>query len=43
MYKNLNTEILGITGRQSEIIELALTYGFRGIEIDIADLRRRKF
>ncbi len=41
MYKSLNTEILGISGRQSEIIELALTYGFRGIEIDIVDLVKR--
>lgn len=41
MYKNLNCDLLGITGRQSEIIELALTYGFRGIEIDIDDLVKR--
>ncbi|MCA9126391.1 MAG: sugar phosphate isomerase/epimerase [Planctomycetales bacterium] len=41
MYKNLNCELLGISGRQSEIIELALTYGFRGIDIDIADLVKR--
>lgn len=41
MYKNLNCELLGITGRQSEIIELALTYGFRGIEIDMDDLVKR--
>lgn len=41
MYKNLNSELLGITGRQSEIIEQALTYGFRGIDIDIGDLVKR--
>ncbi len=41
MYKNLNCELLGITGRQSEIIELALTYGFRGIDLDIADMVKR--
>ncbi len=41
MYKNLNPEMLGITGRQSEIIELALTYGFRGIDIDMVDLVKR--
>ncbi len=41
MYKNLNCDLLGITGRQSEIIELALTYGFRGIEIDMTDLVKR--
>ncbi len=41
MYKNLNCGLLGISGRQSEIIELALTYGFRGIDIDMADLVKR--
>ena len=41
MYKNLNPELLGISGRQSEIIELALTYGFRGIDIDIDDIVKR--
>lgn len=35
MYKNLNPDVLGITGRQSELIELALTHGFRSIDIDI--------
>ena len=41
MYKNLSSDLLGITGRQSEIIELALTYGFRGIDLDIDDLVKR--
>lgn len=41
MYKNLNCDLLGISGRQSEMIELALTYGFRGIEIDMEDLVKR--
>ena len=41
MYKNLNTDLLMITGRQSEIIELALTYGFRSITIDMDDLVKR--
>ncbi len=41
MYKNLSCKLLGISGRQSEIIELALTYGFRGIEIDMDDLVKR--
>lgn len=41
VYKNLNCDLLGISGRQSEIIELALTYGFRGIDIDICDLVKR--
>ena len=38
MYKNLNSWTLGISGRQSELIELALTYGFRGLDIDIHDM-----
>lgn len=41
MYKNLNSWSLGVSGRQSELIELALTYGFRGIEIDMRDLAKR--
>ncbi len=41
MYKNLNSEVLGISGRQSELIELALTYGFRGIDIDMVDMVKR--
>ncbi|GIW97501.1 MAG: xylose isomerase [Pirellulaceae bacterium] len=41
MYKNFNCELLGITGRQSEIIELALTYGFKGLDIDMDDFFKR--
>jgi sugar phosphate isomerase/epimerase len=41
MYKSLNAQALGITGRQSEIIEMALTYGFRGIECDIMEFAKR--
>ncbi len=41
MYKNLNTAALGITGRQSELIELALTYGFRGLDLDMSDVVKR--
>ncbi|MFV1967474.1 MAG: sugar phosphate isomerase/epimerase family protein [Pirellulaceae bacterium] len=41
MYKNLSPRALGITGRQSEIIELALTYGFHGMELDLADFSKR--
>jgi len=41
MYKNFSPSALGITGRQSELIELALTYGFRGIDIDMSEMRRR--
>lgn len=41
MYKNLNPECLGVSGRQSEVIELVLTYGFRGLDVDMADLAAR--
>jgi sugar phosphate isomerase/epimerase len=41
MFKSLNPKALGITGRQSEIIELALTYGFRGLELDVNDFAKR--
>ena len=41
MYKNLNPASLGVTGRQSELIELALTHGFRGLDCDAAELLKR--
>ena len=41
MYRNLNAAALGISGRQSELIELALTYGFRGLDLDMADVVKR--
>jgi sugar phosphate isomerase/epimerase len=41
MYKNLSADGLGISGRQSELIELSLTYGFRGLDLDIQDLIKR--
>jgi sugar phosphate isomerase/epimerase len=31
---------LHITGRQSEIIELALSYGFKGIDVDLPDFQQ---
>lgn len=41
MQRILNPSVLGIGGRQSELIELAMTYGFRGLDIDVQDLQRR--
>lgn len=41
MFKNLSASAVGISGHQSEIIELALTYGFRGIDVDIAEMAAR--
>jgi sugar phosphate isomerase/epimerase len=37
MFKNLGPEVLGISGRESEVIELALSYGFKGLDLDLAD------
>lgn len=41
MFKNFCPPALGINGRQSELIELALTYAFRGMDIDMHDMVRR--
>ncbi len=41
MFKNFAPQALGINGRQSELIELALTYGFRGMDVDMNDMFRR--
>lgn len=38
MFKNLSPGALGVSGWQSELIELALTYGFKGVDIDISEL-----
>ncbi len=37
MFKNLSAEGIGLSGRQSEVIELALSFGFKGIDIDLND------
>jgi sugar phosphate isomerase/epimerase len=41
MLKNFSPMALGINGRQSELIELALTYGFNGMDVDMHDMLRR--
>lgn len=38
MYKILNNRGLGVAGKQNELIELALTHGFNGVEVDMVDL-----
>ena len=38
MYKILNSRGLGVAGKQNELIELALTHGFNGVEVDMVDL-----
>jgi sugar phosphate isomerase/epimerase len=37
MFKNLNPEALGISTGQNELIELALSFGFRGIDLDVVE------
>jgi sugar phosphate isomerase/epimerase len=41
MYKNLSTTGLGISGVESELIELALSYKFTGVEPDFMELFHR--
>lgn len=41
MFRNLNPMALGMTGRQSELIELALTYGFSSLDVDMKAIVKR--
>lgn len=41
MFKNLNASFLGVSGHESEIIELALTYGFKGMDLNFQDFHDR--
>ncbi len=41
MFKNLNPTAIGVSGHQSEIIELALTYGFAGMDLNMAEFAAR--
>ncbi|MGD0899907.1 MAG: TIM barrel protein [Thermoguttaceae bacterium] len=41
MFKNLSPTALGVTGHQSELIELALTYGFGGMDLNVTDFATR--
>lgn len=41
MYKSLSPASLGIWGRQSELLEAALTHRFSGLEIDFAEVVRK--
>jgi sugar phosphate isomerase/epimerase len=38
MYRNLNPYALSISGRQGELLEIALTYRFTGLTIDIREV-----
>jgi sugar phosphate isomerase/epimerase len=37
MFKCLDAEVLGVSGRQGEVIELALSHGFKGLDLDMVD------
>lgn len=41
MFRNLSTDSLGVSGRQSEIIELALSFGFKGVDLDLLDFQEQ--
>ncbi len=41
MFKNLSPSAIGIFGRQSELVEIALTHRFKGLDIDISEVLRR--
>ena len=37
MFKNFSPSALGVSGHQSEMIELALTYGFAGMDLNVVE------
>lgn len=37
MFKNLSPRALALSGSQSELIELALSFGFRGLDLDLLE------
>ena len=41
MYKNLSPSAIGVLGRQSELLEIALTHRFKGLDIELGELLRR--
>ena len=41
MYKNLSPSAIGVFARQSELVEIALTHRFKGLEIEIGEVLRR--
>lgn len=41
MFRNLSTFGLPLSGRPSELIELALSFGFDGMDIDLLDLEKQ--
>ena len=41
MFRNLDFVALNISGQQSELIELSLSFGFKGFDVDISDFGRQ--
>lgn len=41
MYKSLSPLAIGITGRQSELLEITLTHRFQGLEVDVAEIAKK--
>lgn len=41
MFKNLSPDALGIFGRQGEMLEIALTHRFKGLELDLNEVVKR--
>jgi sugar phosphate isomerase/epimerase len=41
VYKSLSPSAIGVFARQSELVEIALTHGFKGFEIEIGEVVRR--
>lgn len=37
MFKNLNPELLGVSGTASEIVELVLSHNFKGLDLDVVE------
>jgi sugar phosphate isomerase/epimerase len=40
MFRNLSPAALHISGRQSELIELALSFGFKGLDLDLVEFQQ---
>ena len=41
MFKNLDSEVFGIVGRQNEAMEMALSFGFEGLTVEINEMITR--
>jgi len=41
MFRNLSPKLIGISGRLNEVIELTLSFGFRGMDVDLTDICRQ--